>query len=101
MEAASNTPAAPPANEMRMLSVRSCLTSRARLAPTASRTAISLTTLGGAREQQIGQVHTRKQEHQRADHRQDTGKSENRILNVRNEQTLAGPGVMPRPTFSG
>jgi hypothetical protein len=39
--AARNTPAAPPLSEISRLSVSSCLTSRCRLAPIASRTAIS------------------------------------------------------------
>ena len=62
--AASARPAMPPTSESSTLSVSSCRTSRPRLAPSASRTASSRRR-AAPRQQQVGDVRARDQQHRR------------------------------------
>jgi len=43
--------------------------------------------LGGAREEEVGQIHAREEEDERAHHREQAGESEDRISNVGNEKS--------------
>ena len=64
LQSAASNPAAPPATDSSRLSVRSCASRRPRLAPRAVRTAISLLPGCGPREQQVGHVGARNEQHQ-------------------------------------
>ena len=60
---ATMTPSVPPSAAMRPLSVSSWRAMRARLAPIAARTAISRDLPGGARQQQVGDIGARDEQH--------------------------------------
>ena len=64
----SSSPTAPPANASSRLSVSNCRTMRQRLAPSAARTAIFVLARERARQQQVGDVGARDQQHEARPH---------------------------------
>ena len=97
---ARNTPAAPPLSEMRRLSVSSCLTSRCRLAPTASRTAIS-------RRRSVARARSRLARFTHASKITSAPTAASAPVKAKTEFAISGmnnpglPSRMPRPTFCG
>ena len=97
---ARNTPAAPPPSEMRRLSVSSCLTSRCRLAPTASRTAIS-------RRRAVARASSRLARFTHASKSTSAPTAASTPVKAKTEFAISGinkpglPSRIPRPTFSG
>ena len=98
--AARKTPAAPPLSEMSRLSVRSCRTSRRRLAPIARRTAIS-------RRRSVARARSRLARFTHASKRTSAPTAASTPVKAKTEFAMSGmnkpgfPSRMPRPTFCG